>query len=53
MQAEKKWQETIDFPSITKKPKLEDFVVLIVVKVENKHANQVVVKRDFLKLDFL
>ena len=47
-QVEKKCQDTIDFPSTNKKTKLEDSTGLTVVKVENKHDNQVVVKRDFL-----
>ena len=50
VQVEKKCQATINFPSATKTPKEEDSSVLTVVRAKNKHATQVAVKRNLLKL---
>ena len=47
VQVEKMCQDTIDFTSTTKKPKQEESTLVKVVNVENKHDNQVAVKRDF------
>ena len=49
---ERKHQETIDFPSATKKVNQGNLTEMIVAKVDNDHANQVVVKKDNFKLDF-
>ena len=52
VQVERECQATIEFLSATKKAKQENSTDLTAVKVNNKHHNQVVVKKEKFKLNF-